>query len=94
MPNFAVEYTYAPEQAALRDVHRPAHRQWLGQGYENGTLRFAGPFADGSGAWVMVAAPDRQTVVELLADDPFAKVGAIAATRITEWVNVFGPFGD
>lgn len=94
MPNFAVEYTYAPAQAALRDEHRPAHRQWLGDGYEQGVVRMAGPFADGSGAWLMVVAKDRDGVLEHLANDPFAKVGAIAATTITEWVNVFGPFGD
>ncbi|MFT4202245.1 YciI family protein [Gordonia sp. (in: high G+C Gram-positive bacteria)] len=94
MPNFAVEYTYAPEQAALRDEHRPAHRDWLGAGHSSGIVRMAGPFADGSGAWVMIDAADEQAVRDHLAGDPFAKVGAIAATRIREWVNVFGPFGD
>lgn len=93
MPNFAVEYTYAPEHAALRDEHRPAHREWLAAGYESGVIRMAGPFADGSGAWVMVDAADHAGVEDLLAGDPFAEVGAIAAVRINEWINVFGPFG-
>ncbi|GAB09918.1 hypothetical protein GOARA_048_01200 [Gordonia araii NBRC 100433] len=94
MPNFAVEYTYAPSGAALRDEHRPAHRQWLGDGHDSGVVRMAGPFADGSGAWLMIVAESRDDVANYLAGDPFAKVGAIAATRIHEWVNIFGPFGD
>ncbi|MFT3901476.1 MAG: YciI family protein [Gordonia sp. (in: high G+C Gram-positive bacteria)] len=94
MPNFAVEYTYAPDRAAVRDEHRPAHRQWLGDGHERGIVRMAGPFVDGSGAWIMVAADDERGVRDFLAGDPFAAVDGIAAVRIHEWLNVFGPFGS
>lgn len=93
MPNFAVEYTYAPQHAALRDEYRSAHRHWLGESYAAGVVRMAGPYADGSGALVLVVADDRQAVADFLANDPFAEAGAIAATRISEWTNVFGPFG-
>ncbi|GED96232.1 YciI family protein [Gordonia crocea] len=94
MPNFAVEYTYAPDEAALRDEHRPAHRQWLGEGYESGVIRLVGPYTDGSGALLIVSAESSEAVGRILAEDPFARAGAIAGARFTEWLNVFGPFGE
>lgn len=94
MPNFAVEYTYAPEHAAVRDEHRPARRQWLGEGHEAGVVRMVGPYTDGTGALLIVSAQSADAVSAFLAGDPFAQAGAIAGTRVTEWLNVFGPFGD
>ncbi|MFT3714997.1 MAG: YciI family protein [Gordonia sp. (in: high G+C Gram-positive bacteria)] len=92
MPTFAVEYTYDPAAAALRDEHRPAHRRFLGEGHEAGRVLLSGPYADGTGALLMIAADDEQAVADYLATDPFALVGAIGATRITAWTQVYGPF--
>ncbi|GAA4641837.1 YciI family protein [Gordonia humi] len=92
MTIFHVEYTYAPEAAAIRDEHRPAHREYLGGLHEAGSLLYVGPFADGSGAGLMIVADDEAQARRLLADDPFASVGAIAATTVREWTQVFGPF--
>lgn len=94
MPNFAVEYTYGPDRADLRDEHRPAHRLWLSDGHEAGVILMVGPYTDGSGALLMIRAEDRQAAAEVLAHDPFALVGAIDATTISEWKNLYGPFGD
>lgn len=93
MPNFAVDYTYAPDQAALRDEHRPAHRRWLGERHAAGEVLAVGAYADGSGALLIVAADDQQAAAALLADDPFAHAGAIAGTLVREWPNLYGPFG-
>ena len=41
MPFFAVQYTYRPAKAALRDQHRPLHREWLGE--ENSQSLLGGP---------------------------------------------------
>lgn len=94
MPKFAVEYTYGAAKAALRDEHRPVHRQWLQTSYEVGDILLVGPYSDGSGAVLIVAADDERAAAQLMAQDPFASVGAIDAVRITEWKQVFGPFGD
>ncbi|AVM00469.1 hypothetical protein C6V83_09480 [Gordonia iterans] len=94
MPNFAVEYTYDPAQASLRDAHRPAHRRWLKAAHDDGEVLAVGAFADGSGALVVVEAVDEQAAAALLSRDPFALAGAIAHTRIREWASLYGPFGS
>lgn len=94
MPNYAVEYTYHPDRAALRDAHRPAHRRWLGDGHEAGRILLVGPYGDGSGALLMIRADDARAAADLLAHDPFALAGAIDGTVIKEWTNVYGPFAD
>ena len=92
MAVFHVEYTYAPEAAAVRDEHRPAHREFLGGLHERGVLLFVGPFTDGSGAALMVNADDADAARTLLAADPFAHADAIAAVTVREWKQVYGPF--
>ncbi|MBM7367667.1 YciI family protein [Gordonia hydrophobica] len=92
MALFAVDYTYAPDAAAVRDQYRPEHRAWLGAQHEAGTLQFVGPYPDGTGALLMITADDLDGADALLANDPFAREKAIAAVTIKEWVQVFGPF--
>ena len=92
MSIFHVEYVYAPEAAAVRDEHRPAHREFLGALHADGRLLFVGPYTDGSGAALMVVADDEEAARALLAGDPFAAADAIAATTVREWKQVYGPF--
>ncbi|EGD54046.1 YciI family protein [Gordonia neofelifaecis] len=92
MALFAVEYTYAPEAAAVRDEFRPEHRGWLGAQHEAGRLQFVGPFADGSGAHLMITADDADSAREFLTGDPFARESAIAAVSVRELTQVYGPY--
>ncbi|MFT4086945.1 MAG: YciI family protein [Gordonia sp. (in: high G+C Gram-positive bacteria)] len=92
MPIFSIQYTYAPEQAELRDEMRPAHREWLGAGEKAGDVLVAGPYTAGDGALLLIRAVDEAAAAEYLSGDPFVEAGAIAATRIDEWRAVFGPF--
>ncbi|WOC14423.1 YciI family protein [Gordonia sp. MP11Mi] len=92
MSTFHVEYTYAPEAAAVRDEHRPAHREFLGVLHEAGELLYVGPFTDGSGAALMIVADDETAARAILAGDPFAAADAIAAVTVREWKQVYGPF--
>ncbi|GAA3960074.1 YciI family protein [Gordonia caeni] len=94
MPTFAVEYTYHPDRATLRDEHRPAHRLWLQTGHEAGVVLMVGAYHDGSGALLVLRADDEAAAAEVLAHDPFALAGAIDDTRIKAWSNLYGPFGD
>ncbi|KJR04954.1 YciI family protein [Gordonia sp. LUNF6] len=89
---FAVEYTYAPEAAAVRDRFRPEHRTWLGAQHEAGRLQFVGPYSDGSGALLMITADDADAARDLLAQDPFARESAVAAVSVKELTQVFGPY--
>ena len=47
MPFFAVQYTYRPAKAALRDQHRPVHREWLAEEHSAGNVLILGhPYVD------------------------------------------------
>jgi uncharacterized protein YciI len=90
MSVYAVEYVYAPEEAAVRDEHRPAHRAWLANLVESGNVLTSGPFADGAGALLIFQAEDQAALNQLLAQDPFSIAGGIAGAKITEWSPVIG----
>lgn len=90
MSVFAVEYVYGPESVELRDRHRPAHRKWLNGLVDEGCVLASGPFADGAGALLIFRAEDETALHELLGQDPFAREGAIAAVKTTEWQPVLG----
>lgn len=92
MPIFAVHYDYAPDKAAVRDEHRPLHRTWLGEEHEAGNVLTCGPYPDGTGALILLRADDLAAAHTFLANDPFHAHDAIAAVRVTEWVQVYGPF--
>lgn len=92
MPFFAVQYTYRPAKAALRDQHRPLHREWLGEEIKAGNVLLAGPYPDGSGALIIISAADLEAAEAFLANDPFQAHEAVDAVRIDEWNQVFGPF--
>ncbi|MFF0814115.1 YciI family protein [Rhodococcus sp. NPDC003318] len=92
MPVIAVEYTYSDTTAAVRDTVRPDHRAWLGGLVDAGTVLSTGPYADGRGALILVAAADAETARALFANDPFAKADLIESARFTEWTPVMGAF--
>lgn len=92
MPVIAVEYSYATATAAARDELRPDHRAWLAGLVAAGVVLSTGPYADGTGALILVAAADADAASALFADDPFGRAGLVDAARFTEWTPVLGAF--
>ena len=90
MSVFAVEYVYAAGSDAIRDEHRPGHRDFLSGLSGDISLVASGPYVDGSGALLLLSAPSRAALAETLRNDPFAINGTIAVLRITEWSPVTG----
>ncbi|ASN40046.1 MAG: YciI family protein [Paeniglutamicibacter terrestris] len=93
MSVFAVEYVYAAGSDDVRAEHRPAHRDFLaglGTDQDGTALVASGPYADGSGALLLIAAPSQEVLAQTLKNDPFAIIGSIAALRMTEWSPVLG----
>ncbi|MGV9863625.1 YciI family protein [Rhodococcus koreensis] len=90
MPHFVIEYTYSADTAAGRDQHRTAHRAWLADLVEQQTVIVSGPYADDSGAFIVVDAADTATVEQLVTRDPFVIHGLVPAHRIIEWTPVLG----
>lgn len=90
MPLFVVEYTYSAVTDAGRDDHRTAHRDWLADLVEQKTVIVSGPYADDSGAFIVVAADTAEIVEGLFTHDPFVAHGLVPAHRIIEWTPVLG----
>lgn len=78
-----------PGNLQLRLDTRPLHVEFLNGLNGSGKLRFAGPFLDGDGkpcgSLVVVEAADLAAAKEILAGDPYAKVGLFASSEVIAW---------
>ncbi|HHX85762.1 MAG TPA: hypothetical protein GX694_10640 [Actinomycetales bacterium] len=90
MPFFAVTYTYEPAQTEEREANKPAHREWLSTQVERGAIRSVGPFVDGSGALLLVSAPDADAARALVDEDPHCLRGLVSDITVREWMPVYG----
>lgn len=95
MPVYALHYAYT-EDTAARDTHRAEHRAYLRDLADRGVVVAAGAYAPGEphGALIVVRAPDKDAVAELVAGDPFRREGVVAGYTVTEWTPVIGPWAD
>jgi len=92
MTLFAVRYTY-DDRSGERDATRPEHRAYLARLADDGLLLGSGPLMDGEpGALLVFAAGSREQLDGLLAADPFARAGLVAATEVRTWDLVIGPW--
>lgn len=90
MPTFAVTYRYESAQTDEREANKPAHREWLSQQVQAGTVLSVGPFVDGSGALLLVSAPDAGSARALIAEDPHCQRKFVTDPEVKEWKPVFG----
>lgn len=95
MTTFAVTYVY-DDRAAVRDVHRPAHRGFLSGLYAAGVLLASGPVSVGDmqGALLIVRADSTEAAEALLEADPFNAEGLVSSRAVAEWTVVFGPWTE
>jgi uncharacterized protein len=66
---------------------RPAHRERLSALHAAGRVRMAGPYADGTGALIVYEAPDRATLDDLLAADPYYTAPGVTV-HVREWAPI------
>lgn len=92
MATFAVTYTYSDTTSADRDVHRPAHVDFLRSQFETGRLLKSGPFADAGapGALLIIQGEDVADVEALMNQDPFHVNELLEARTIRTWNIFFG----
>lgn len=74
-----------PERMAAR----PAHREKLAALKAAGTLRMSGPFADDSGAFVILDVKTRAELDAIVAADPYFAAKGVTLLRVVEWAPVF-----
>ncbi|KAF0962496.1 YciI family protein [Rhodococcus sp. T7] len=90
MPLFVVDYTYSADTASGRDTHRSAHRAWLAGLVDDQTVIACGPYADDSGAFILVESDTSEAVARLFALDPFVVHELVPEHRIVHWTPVMG----
>jgi len=96
---FAFTGTDKPDQLDLRVATRPDHVAYLTGLNDTGVLKLAGPFIDGNGtpcgSMLVLEADTIEAARDILAGDPYAKVGLFAATEVRAWNWTFGkPAGN
>lgn len=91
---FALTYVYADDAARMDEV-RPAHRAFLRELHEAGTLVASGPFADAgpAAALILLRGESADALLTALEADPFFTEGLIAERSIRPWNVVIGDLG-
>ncbi|GEN79114.1 hypothetical protein AFE02nite_08480 [Actinotalea fermentans] len=85
----AIELALSPTPERL--AARPAHRAIVAELHARGVVHAAGPFADDSGALVLVDG-DLATAEEVLAGDPYYRsTHGVRVVSVREWAPVVGP---
>lgn len=89
---FAVMYTYT-DDAELRDATRPAHRDYLREFADDGSLLVAGAWApsEAPGGLLVFRAADKAAVQAIVDGDPYTTAGVVATAEIREWAPPLGP---
>lgn len=78
-----IELAFTDESERLSA--RAAHRQRLTALHRAGVVGMAGPFTDDTGAMIIVDVPDRRTLDELIADDPYFATPGVNVRHIRQW---------
>jgi uncharacterized protein YciI len=62
-----------------------AHAAFIDRLFDGGRIVLGGPYADYSGALLVVRARDREEASGLLRDDPWGKSGILLLAEVVEW---------
>ncbi len=94
MPLYAITYEH-PDETGWRQ-HLVPHIAWLQDRLKDGSLIASGPFSDvpQQAALLIVSAPDRAALNDLISSDPFAIAGLIENMIVHEWDPIFGVFNE
>jgi uncharacterized protein YciI len=88
MSLFVLEYRYADLDARARV--RPDHLAYMQSLYQDGTVVFAGPVGDGSGAMVLLQVGSEDEAEEVVMGDPYTAAGVGVDHVLRPW-NVVVP---
>jgi len=88
MSLFVLEYRYADLDARARV--RPDHLAYMQSLYQDGTVVFAGPVGDGSGAMVLLQVGSEDEAEEVVMGDPYTAAGVGVGHVLRPW-NVVVP---
>ncbi len=78
-----------PDGAALRPRLRPAHLDNLRPLVQQGRLKIAGPFADGSGSLIIVDLESEAAALAFAQNDPYTIGGVFERVEVKPFRQVF-----
>lgn len=92
MPFFMVTYVHRDAEGWRK--HVIPHVQYLQAQLKEGSLRASGPLVGtpDRAALLIMTAPDKQAVLDLIELDPFKIEGLVDDMTVTEWDPMFGVF--
>ena len=72
------------------------HIAWLQDRLGDGSLLASGPFSEttAKSALLIMRAPDRMSLDDLIASDPFSSEGLIENMTVRQWDPIFGAFNQ
>lgn len=91
MAKFVVRYSYDSALADNPAARLAEHRAWLARLDARGELLAAGPFINGTGAVLVIEAPDAAQAASTMVNDPFRTAGLVADRSADEWNLRWGP---
>lgn len=80
---FILEMTYDDNPERLE--YRAVHRQHIRAAAERGEVLGGGPFADETGALVVLMAATREEADAFVAADPYYRAPGVTVTALREW---------
>jgi uncharacterized protein YciI len=89
MPVYVIEWCF-PAERERRLAVRSDHRAFLEQLHSRGMLVAAGPWADDTGALILLSAGSLDEVARLLEADPYLVEGVGGEHRVREWRPFIG----
>lgn len=79
----------APDAKEKRPQQRAAHLAYLSPLSQEGKIVLAGPFTDGTGSLIIVEAPSREAVWQMVARDPYVMSGVFNRVEVKSFMQVF-----
>jgi uncharacterized protein YciI len=94
MPFFMVTYVHRDEEGWRKHVME--HVQYLQDMVKAGAIRASGPMVGTPerSAMLIMAAPNREALLDLIEHDPFKIEGLVDDMTVTQWDPMFGVFHD
>jgi uncharacterized protein len=74
-----------PHKSAREQPFWDEHAQFMDAIFETGVIILGGPFADGTGSLVIVAANNAEQVRQMYRNDPWTKQDVLVVHDVKEW---------
>ena len=74
-----------PDKPVREQAYWDDHARFMDSLFEAGKVILAGPFADGSGSMVILAAESVEAARTIFLEDPWARQDVLLASEVKEW---------